>query len=906
MRPREQEDYRISGHSLAWHALAQEEVLERLSSARDGLGEEEANKRLERYGNNSLPSMKPPSLPLVFLRQFLSPLIYILIAAVGLSIAIGDVKDSVFILAVIILNAVLGTYQEWKALKSASELQDLLKIFARVRRGGRERTLNAEDLVPGDVVLLESGDKVPADLRLVGEVKNLRVDESLLTGESVPSEKNMEELDEDAPVSDRVNMAFAGTVVAAGKGTGVVVATGMATEVGKIAKEVTGAESSKSPLLIRMEKFTRQISYFVLGLGVIFATVYILMGTVWSDALLLTVALLVSAIPEGLPVAVTVALSIGTSRMAEKNVIVRRLSAVESLGSCTCIASDKTGTLTMNEQMVRLVALVGGEDFEVSGSGYSGEGEVTATGNGGSNGEAESQLEHLARVAVITNRGRLEREDGGWSHQGDSMDVALLALGLKVGLDPEEVRGSVEVVDEIPFESEHKYEATLYRDGSGLKVGIKGAPEVLMELCRCEDKVDMEELGERAEHLTNNGYRVLAVAEGKAEEEPAGGFDEEYFPPLDLLGLVAMIDPLRPEAKAAVADCAKAGVKVVMVTGDNPGTARAVAQEAGIAGDDDDVITGKELEELSSSDPEKMTEAVNSSRVFARVAPLQKVDIVQGLLAGGHFVAVTGDGVNDAPALRRANIGVAMGSGTDVAKDTAEIIITDDNFASIVAGIKQGRFAYENIRKVIYLLISTGLGEIILFAMAVIWGLEIALVAVQLLWLNLVTNGIQGVALAFERGEEGAMSRPPRDPEEGIFNSLMLQQVTISSLIIGLTAFFTWWWLQSAGWEVADARNLVLLLMVLLENVHVFNCRSEYESAFRVPLRNNLILIIGVLAAQGIHIASMYIPFMQDVLGVSPVSFLEWLYMLLLALILLVVMEAFKLARRHLARGGGA
>ncbi len=902
MSAQEQDDNKKPWQSAAWYALSQEEVFERLSSGRNGLDEEEADERLERYGKNSLPSMKPPSLPLVFLRQFLSPLIYILIAAAGLSIAIGDVKDSVFIFAVIILNAVLGTYQEWKALKSASELQDLLRISARVMRDGREQTVDAEDLVPGDVVLLLSGDKVPADLRLVREVKNLRMDESLLTGESVPSQKNMNQLEDDTPVSDRANMAFAGTVVAAGKGTGVVVATGMATEVGKIAEEVTGAEGSKSPLLIRMEKFTRQISYFVLGLGAIFATVYILMGTEWSEALLLTVALLVSAIPEGLPVAVTVALSIGTSRMAEKNVIVRRLSAVESLGSCTCIASDKTGTLTVNEQMVRLVALAGGENFEVSGSGYSGEGELTATGNGGSNGQARSQLERLARVAVITNRGKLQRREGEWIHQGDSMDVALLALGFKVGLDPEEVRGSVEVVDEIPFESERKYEARLYRVDAGLRVGIKGAPEVLLELCRCEDEAAMEEMSERAEHLTNNGYRVLAVAEGNAEEEPVGDFEEEDFPQLDLLGLVAMIDPLRPEAKDAVSDCSRAGVKVVMVTGDNPGTARAVAQEAGIAGEDDDVITGKELEALSS-DPEKAAEAVNSTRVFARVAPLQKVDIVQGLLDGGHFVAVTGDGVNDAPALRRANLGVAMGSGTDVAKDTAEIIITDDNFASIVAGIKQGRFAYENIRKVIYLLISTGLGEIILFAMAVIWGLEIALVAVQLLWLNLVTNGIQGVALAFEGGEEGAMSRPPRDPEEGIFNSLMLQQVAISSLIIGLTAFFTWWWLKGAGWEVADARNLVLLLMVLLENVHVFNCRSEYESAFKVPLSNNWILMGGVVAAQGIHIASMYIPFMQDVLGTSPVSFLEWIYMLLLALILLVVMEAFKFVRKRIKGG---
>lgn len=895
---RDKRDDAGEGAAIAWHALAPRQVFEELDSAENGLGREEVGKRREIHGANTLPSVKTPSLPMVFLRQFLSPLIYILIAAAGLSIAIGDLKDSLFIFAVILLNAVLGTYQEWRALKSASKLQDLLHVSARVRRNGQVRTVDAEDLVPGDVVLLVSGDKVPADMRLVEDVRNLSIDESLLTGESVASGKSLPVLDEKTPVSDRDNMAFAGTVVATGKGTGVVVATGLDTEVGKIAREVTGSEASKSPLLIRMEEFTRQITYFVMGAGVIFATVYIALGTPWSEAVLLTVALLVSAIPEGLPVAVTVALSIGTSRMAEKSVIVRRLSAVESLGSCTCIASDKTGTLTMNEQMVRRVLLPGGEEYEVSGSGYSGEGEVAPKGNGGSGGDGHSRLERLARVAAITNRGGLFREEDEWVHQGDAMDVALLALAFKAGLDPEEVRAGVEVLDEIPFESERKYEARLYReDGSGLRVGIKGAPEVLLDLCRCEEAGGVGTLKEQASLLTQEGYRVLAVAEGAVDEAPEGDFDEEHFPPLDILGMVAMIDPLRPEAGEAVARCGKAGVKVVMVTGDNPGTALAVARDAGIAAGPDDVITGRELEELIASDPEGSVGAINSARVFARVAPLQKVDIVQGLLDGGNFVAVTGDGVNDAPALRRANIGVAMGSGTDVAKDTAEIIITDDNFASIVAGIEQGRHAYDNIRKVIYLLISTGLGEIILFALAVIAGLDIALVAVQLLWLNLVTNGIQGVALAFEAGEPGAMYRPPRDPDEGIFNSLMIQQVAISSLFIGLVAFFTWWWLIGAGWEVAEARNLVLLLMVLLENVHVFNCRSEYLSAFRVPLRNNRVLILGVLAAQGIHIASMYIPFMRNVLGLEPVSFLEWLYMLLLALVVLVAMEGFKLVR---------
>ncbi|MBN2025694.1 MAG: HAD-IC family P-type ATPase [Actinobacteria bacterium] len=904
----EQENGSQAELSRDWHALTPEEALDELSSTRKGLDGDAVKERREKYGKNILPGKEPPSLVRVFLRQFLSPFIYILLAAAALSLVIGEIKDTVFIFAVLLLNAVLGTIQEWKAEKKATELQELLMVEARVRREGREKMIDAEELVPGDILLLESGDKVPADVRLIGE-KNLTVDESLLTGESIPSSKSVGALEEDTSLSDRTDMAFAGTVVTAGRGTAAVVATGMRTEAGKIASEVAGAETGKTPLLIRMERFTKQVTYIILAVGVVFATINILQGGSWTETVLLTVALLVSAIPEGLPIGVTVALSIGTSRMAARNVIVRKLSAVESLGSCTCIASDKTGTLTMNQQTARIVALPGRDTFKISGEGYNGEGEVMVEGDGELDDRARESLRRLAHTAVIVNDGELRRDNGEWEHQGDVMDVALLALGYKLDVDPHSVRGGIEIEDEIPFESDRKYAAKLYREGNGMKAAVKGAPEVLLDLCgsgSCgegDEDLNRKNVEDRANALAENGYRVIAVAEGKLDAPPQGEFGEQDLKHLTLLGLVGMMDPLRPEAADAVDKCRKAGVKVIMVTGDNPGTALAIARKAGIASSWEEVMTGKKLEELGSPQDPEAVELVSRSRVFARVAPLQKVDILESLMEDGNFVAVTGDGVNDAPALRKANIGIAMGSGTDVAKDTAQIIITDDNFASIESGIEEGRFAYDNIRKVIYLLISTGLGEIILFFLAMALGLPIALVAVQLLWLNLVTNGIQDVALAFEAGEPGAMLRPPRDPEERIFNRLMIEQTLVSGITIGLIAFFTWWWLQGAGWAEEEARNLVLLLMVLLENVHVFNCRSEYESAFKVPLSNNWLLIGGVLAAQGIHIASMYIPFMEDVLGTSPVSFLEWTYMFLLALILLVVMETYKYVRKRLVGG---
>jgi len=892
-----------------WQALDVEEALARLVSSPAGLGETEAAVRLREFGRNALPEKKPPLLALIFLHQFFSPLIYILLAAGTVSLAIGELTDAAFIFAVILLNAVLGTFQEWKAERSAAALQRLLRIYSRVRRGGMEKEVAAEELVPGDIVLLESGSRVPADLRLFRS-KELAIDESLLTGESLPVAKTIHPLAVDAPLSERANMAFAGSTVTAGRGTGVVVATGLRTEVGQIARAVTAAEVAKPPLVIRMERFARQISYLVLGCVLLLALVAHLQGTPWAEVFFMAVALAVSAIPEGLPVAMTVALSIATTRMARRNVIVRKLTAVEALGSCTCIASDKTGTLTVNRQTVKVVGLPGGELFAVSGEGYSGEGEISVPGGAGPDPAARRCLQRLARAAVLCNEANLVRTPDGWEAHGDAVDVALLALGYKLGLDPAAVAAEVEPMGDIPFESERRYAARFYRQGGEAWATLKGAAEALLPFCTAvqmrerEAAVDPELIERETLALAEGGYRVIAVADGRlaAGDKPIHP-EEEAIPPLTLLGLVGLIDPLRPEAREAVERCRRAGIKVVMVTGDHPATALSIAEELGIARGKEDLLTGAQLAATGSADIPQFLEAVREATVFSRVAPLQKLQIVEALIRLGHFVAVTGDGVNDAPALRRANIGVAMGSGTDVAKDTAELLVTDDNFASIQAGVEEGRFAYDNVRKVVYLLISTGAAEIILFTLALVAGLPIPLLAVQLLWLNLVTNGIQDVALAFEEGEPGAMAKPPRDPAEGVFDRLMVEQTVVSGLTMGGLAFAAWWWLLQGGWAEESARNMLLLLMVLFENIHVFNCRSERTSAFRVPLRRNRLLVLGVLAAQGVHILVMNLPLMQRVLQVAPVSWDEWAGLILLAALLLLAMELFKMLQKRRSRG---
>lgn len=894
-----------------WQSLPLPEVREKLEADQAGLSSQQARERLETFGKNELPAKKPPTLLQIFASQFKDPLIYVLLAAAVLSFVLREYTDAGFILAVLILNAALGTYQEFNAEKSAAALQAMLKTMARVLRDGREEIIDAVELVPGDVVLLESGDRVPADLRLV-EASNLSIDESFLTGENIPPDKRPGVLPPETAIADQSNMAFAGSRVMTGRCRAIVVSTGMHTEVGKIAATVALGDSTKPPLLQRMERFSKQLTVIMLGVVVVLGLFgYFLRGMSLQEIFLTAVALAVSAIPEGLPVAITVALSIGVSRMAVRNVIVRKLPAVEGLGSCTCIASDKTGTLTVNQQTVKQLVLPGCPRIGVSGEGY-GDGQLQFP-DGLSPAAVETIVREAALASILCNEATLKKTAEGWEDRGDAMDLALLAFARKAGLDVEAIRGKFEQIAAIPYESERKFAASFHRREGAVQVSIKGALETVLGFCDQMVTVDgavpldRDLLERETLALAKDGYRVLAIASGVTDRQPSAEPDEAEVPRLTLLGLAAFMDPLRVEVKDAVKRCQQAGIRVVMVTGDHPATAFAIASQLGIAHSPDQVRVGVDLAQLTPGTPEFVT-AVDSGRVFARVSPMQKVEIVEALKAKGNFVAVTGDGVNDAPALKKASCGVAMGSGTDVAKDTAAIVVTDDNFASIEAGVEEGRIAYDNIRKVTFLLVSCGFAELILFTAAILTGLPMPLMAVQLLWLNMATNGIQDVALAFEKGEPGVMKRPPRPPTEDIFNHQMIWQTAVFSMAMAGLCFGVWYWMivhQGMGATeegLFAARNLLLLLMVLIENVQALNVRSERLSVFKIPLSNNWFLILGILGAQGLQLLCMNLPFMQKVLKLQPVSFKQWLIMLGLALTMMVVMELFKLVYGRLRR----
>ena len=888
------------------HAVSADEILTALQASRHGLTHAVASERLAQYGRNALPRSRPPGMAKVFLHQFASPLIYVLVAAALLSLLIQEWSDAGFITAVLVINAIIGTIQEYSAQKAASALQELVTTRCRVMREGDSYEINAEELVAGDIVLLESGDRVPADIRLISCL-DLEADESLLTGESTAVLKNADcTLNTDAILGDRKNMAFAGSLIARGRGRGIVVHTALATELGRIAAAVLTRLPPKAPLLIRMERFIHRVALMVGLAAILMALVALSRGMPLSEIFLLAVALAVSAIPEGLPVALTVALAIGIRRMAKRNVIVRRLVAVEALGSCTFIATDKTGTLTVNELTVKHLAFPYQDNWDISGQGIIPEG-TFITPAGTPSLEEEAHLTRLCQAAVLTNDSFLGHRNNTWVHHGDAVDVALLVMAHKANIMKADVAGAFPELATIPFESERLFSASLNEHQGKSLAFVKGATERLLPMCSkmaapgLDKNLDRKHIENQAHELASNGYRVLALAAGEIQLGSDEVFSEEHLHDLTLLGLVGMIDPLRPEARPAVASCRHAGIEVAMVTGDHPATALAIARDLDLAKTQAQIVTGKELRQAKEQ-PE-FDRLTRDARVFARVEPQQKLEIVQSLQRHGHFVAVSGDGANDAPALRAAQVGIAMGkSGTDVARETAELIITDDNFNSMVAGVEEGRIAYANVRKVIFLLISTGAAELVLFTLALITALPLPLLAVQLLWLNLVTNGIQDVALAFEPGEGDELEHPPRPPRESIFNRLMIERVVISALNIGIVAFLLYQWLLNQGFTMDEARNGTLLLMVLFENIHVFNSRSETRSVFRHnPLRNP-ILLIGTIAAQLIHIGAMYTPWLSDILHIQPVSPENWIQLLGLALTVLVVMELHKLTYSYYAK----
>ncbi|MBX4882360.1 HAD-IC family P-type ATPase [Rhizobium bangladeshense] len=869
--------------------------------SRSGLVTEEAESRLVRYGPNILPEPETPSFAFVFLRQFRSPLIYILVLAAAISLVVSDTKDAVFIGVVLLLNGLIGSLQEYSAGRAALALRKLEQPRAAVIRDGEVREIEARLLVPGDLVLLEAGGRVPADLALV-EATDLLCDESLLTGESLATRKAARPAS--VPVEEgKTATAFAGTLVTRGRGTGVVTGTGLRTEIGKIAAEIGRASASQPPLMIRLARFSNAIAWAVGVTSLVLIGIGLMRGLAWSDLFLMSVGLAVSAIPEGLPIAISVALAISMRRMAKRDVIVRRMPAVESLGSCTMIATDKTGTLTLNELTVTDIRLPDGTDLALDAGTDLDTCEIKAANM--SVAEARVRAGRLLRAAALPNEGSLMQDENGWKGVGDTVDVALLAAARKAGLAQEKMAADYPLLARIPYEPDLKYAASFHRGSERVRIFAKGSTETLLSMADRMDigdrvvEIDRDRLLAQKEEMAARGLRVLAFAEGEIRSDADATFGHHHLIDLVFLGIAGMQDPIRQEVPQAIRECRAAGVEVAMVTGDDPKTAAAIAAQAGLHFGPSQITTGDAVREAEAAGPERLDELTKSARIYARVVPNQKLAIVLSMARNGHFVAVTGDGVNDAPALKHAHVGVAMGvKGTEVAKESADIVVADDNFASIVSGIREGRTAYSNIRKVILMLTATGAAEMLLFLLAIPLGLPMPLLPVQLLWLNLVTNGIQDVTLAGERPEGDELARPPRLPKEPIFDGLMVRRIVQSALVIGGGGFAVFYWLLSQGYQVSEARNLLLLLFVMFENVQTLSCRSERRSLFSRSFFQNPLLLASIVAAQAIHIGAMHVPWFREVLGLAPISLAEWALTLLAAASLLLVIEMDKLRGR--------
>jgi len=858
----------------------------------EGLSEAEAAARLAQFGPNTLPEPQPPSLLVIFLRQFLSPLIYILLAAALVSLVLSEASDALFIGAVLLVNGIIGATQEYSAGRAAAALRRFEVPHARVLREGAVRGIDARELVPGDLVFLEAGERVSADIDLF-EAVDLKADESLLTGESAAVEKST------TAATPRAACAFAGTFITRGRGRGIVRETGHATELGRIAAEITRRPMTQPPLMIRLEHFSRMIAVAV-GISVmLLIAVGLLRDMPFYTLFLTAVGLAVAAIPEGLPVAISVALAIGMRRMAASHVIVRNLPAVESLGSCTMVATDKTGTLTLNELTVTDVRLPEGSRFIFE---TSDDLEACAVRNAHpADIDAQARVAALLKAASLPNEARLLKDESGWKGFGDTVDVALLAAARKAGIRHEDIQETYPLVARIPYEPDIRYAASFHRRGGDVRIFVKGAPETLIAMAARMDTggksmpIDQEALLDQKAEMAARGLRVLAFAEGTIAVDEDGRYDHSNLINLVFLGMAGMQDPIRPEVPQAIAKCRAAGVEVAMVTGDDPRTAAAIAAQAGLRFYEAQVVTGEDVRLAEGKGEQELDRLTRRARIYARVDPAQKLAIVMSLARNGHFVAVTGDGVNDAPALTHAHVGVAMGrKGTDVARESADIVLTDDNFASIVAGIRQGRVAYANIRKVVFMLVSTGAAEVALFLLAIPFGMPMPLLPVQLLWLNLVTNGIQDVALATERAEGDELSYPPRRPNEPIFDRIMIRRILHSSAVMGLGGLGLFWWLLKTGTDIDTARNLLLLLFVLFENFQTFNSRSEHHSVFRRGFLANRFLVLGVIVAQALHVAAMHMPGLDTTLHLAPVTLAEWIWLLLAASSLLFVMELEK------------
>jgi Ca2+-transporting ATPase len=888
--------------SSAWHALGPDEALRVLGSdPDDGLDRAEVERRLGVHGPNALPEAPARPWWRTFLRQFRSPLIYILFVAAALAVSLGHAGDAVVILAVVCVNALIGMVQEGRAERSMSELRRLATLHSRVLRDGTERQIEAREIVPGDVLLLAAGDAVGADARLL-ELAQLQVAEAALTGESIPVTKAVQALPEATGLADRTCMVYAGTYVTAGRATALVVATGAHTEVGLIAGLTERAEEIGTPLERRIAQFGRWLMGAAFGLFALVTALGLLRGLPLSEVVMVAISQMVSMVPEGLPVAMTIALAVGVQRMAARGVIIRRLSAVETLGSTTVICSDKTGTLTRNQVTAVALWLPRRGDISVEGTGYAPQGRLVEA-DGSMADVSDPALVELLNAAAHCNDAALvaPREEGGeWSVLGDPTEGALLVLAAKAGLDPLAQAGATPRLAELPFDSGTKLMATWHRAGKTTRrVWIKGAPEAVLRLTHGSDGPDSSRAAAAAaESLASRALRVLAFATVDGDGPGSEVRVDSLVGRARLLGLIGQIDPPREEVKLAVAGCRAAGIRPIMVTGDHKLTGLAIARELGIARQGDLALDGQELESLGE---EELREQVQRVAVFARVQPAQKLRIVEALQARGEVVAMTGDGVNDAPALARADVGVAMGrSGTEVAKSAAKVVVTDDNFATIVAGVEQGRVVYANLKKVILYLFATSMAEVLVLLSALVAGLPLPLAAVQILWINIVTEGTVTVNLVMDPPDGDEMRRRPVAKDERLLDRDMLKRVALMTpLIAGVT--LGWFaWRLSGGVPLELARTETFTVLAMCQWFNVLSCQSATRSALELGLLRNPWLLGGLALSVGLQALVIYVPPLNALFHTVALPPASLLPLLLVASLVLWVEEARKLLLRWL------
>jgi Ca2+-transporting ATPase len=859
-----------------WHSLTPEETLSTLSSNSQGLSTEESGQRLLQFGPNELKAKKQTPIVLVFLQQFLNPLIYVLLAAAVISLIAQHLLDAIVIFGVLLLNASIGTFQETQAEKAMKALMDMAAPKAKVKRNGNIEIITAREIVPGDIVLFESGDKVPADVRLI-EAVNLKSNESALTGESMPVDKNTNPVGEESAIADCEDMLFMGTIITNGRGTGVVVLTGMSTQMGKIATGIQEVPHEDTPLQKNIARLSRYLMFTFVGVCALLVVVGLLQGLGLFEMFLLAIAAAVASIPEGLPAVVTVVLAIGMRSMARRNAIIRKLVAVETLGSATVICSDKTGTLTLNQMTVRRF-FSQGQFIEVTGEGYEAKGEFKLKGANLST--TDSRLDLLLRIGALCNDATLNITKGKAGIFGDPTEGALVVVAAKAGLDKTGLQTAYPRLDEIPFQSEKQYMATLHSESGRNVVYIKGSAEKILVFCKSIykdgkaakiDSSDIKAISEASTSMAKEALRVIAMAYLEVPASQTKIDDKVIQDNLVFVGLAAMADPPREEAKEAIRQCQQAGIKVVMITGDNKITAESIARQLDLPAGK--TVTGPELHKMSD---QELAGQIENISVFARIEPLHKLRIVNALKSRGHVVAMTGDGVNDAPALKAADIGISMGiSGSDVAKEASDMVLADDNFASVVAAVDEGRAIFTRLRNVLFYTLNTNFSELITLILALIFVGQSPLLAVQILWVNLITDTAGDIPLGMEPKFGDELKQPPRHPGVGLIYPGLFIRIVVMALLIGLGTFMIFRW-ASPRMPVEEARSMAFCAMVAFEWFMAFSARSDEHTVFKLGFFRNKVLIGSISLAILLQLAVIYVPFLQAAFKTYPLSFQDW------------------------------